>query len=272
MASYFKRVCAVLSNPSLGIDYAKYRMGFSRVATAWGGRIKASSYSELLTARNLGLSPQELELIGMTDQRGHFFDVGAHIGIWTVPIALSRPRASVHAFEASPLTFAKLKQNITENNIRNTTLNQSAVFSKIGSVTFQIPKNASVFGRIYSPSNSRGRYDVATQVIVPAVTIDQYCAERDIDTIEFLKIDVEGAEFDVLKGCLRMLGAKKIRLLWIELDAINQVDFHSSIDNIANLMDSFGYAFYRVADMKTQVNIRRDREGNMLAHAYGTTP
>src|SRR4051794_3200611 len=112
MASYFKRICTVLSSPSLGIDYAKYRLGFSSASTAWGGRIKASSYSELLTARNLGLSPQELELIGMTDQQGHFFDVGAHIGIWTVPIALSRPCASVHAFEASPLTFAKLKQNI----------------------------------------------------------------------------------------------------------------------------------------------------------------
>jgi FkbM family methyltransferase len=208
----------------------------------------------------------------MTDQQGHFFDVGAHIGIWTVPIALSRPRASVHAFEASPLTFAKLKQNITENKIRNITLNHSAVFSEVGSVTFQIPENASVFGRIYSSLNSRGRYDATTQVIVPAVTIDQYCKERGIDAIEFLKIDVEGAEFEVLKGCLRMLSAKKVRFLWIELDAVNQVDFHSSIDNIANLMDSVGYAFYRLADLKTPVNIRHDREGNMLACAYGSTP
>jgi FkbM family methyltransferase len=204
----------------------------------------------------------------MANSEGHFLDVGAHVGIWTIPIALSRPRAAVHAFEASPSTFQQLEANVVRNDIENVTLINAAVFSDVGFVTFQAPLNASVFGRIHSPSNSRGRYNEAAQVTVPSVTIDQYCCDRKIEEVELLKIDVEGAECHVLKGCSKMLMNKKVRLLWIELDEGNQRDFASSIDNIASLMSDMGYSFYRVTDLKTPVDIRKDRDHNMLAVAF----
>lgn len=268
MRTYLNRIRTVLASPSTGIDYLKFLLWRNSIDTAWGGRIWASSYSELKTAKNLALARSEIALLAMTRSEGHFVDVGAHVGIWTIPIALSRPRAAVHAFEASPSTFQQLKVNVEKNGLDNVTLTNAAVFSDAGFVTFQAPQNASVFGRIYSPLNSRGRYNDAIQLSVPSLTIDQYCYDRKIEQIELLKIDVEGAEWQVLRGCSRMLMNQKVRLLWIELDEDNQRDFASSIDNIANLMSGMGYSFYRVTDLMTPVDIRKTRDHNMLAFAF----
>jgi FkbM family methyltransferase len=268
MSSYLGRMHTALSHPSIVVDYAKYMLWRNSSGTAWGGRLWASSYSEFRTARNLALTGDEIALLEMTNSEGHFFDVGAHIGIWTIPIALSRPRAVVHAFEASPSTFQRLETNITKNKINNVNAVNAAVFDSAGSVTFQAPRNASVFGRIYSPSNSRARYNDVIEVSVPSLTIDQYCCDRKIEQIELLKIDVEGAEWHVLKGCSMMLSKKKVRFLWIELDDGNQLDFGCSVDNIAGLLDDMGYAFYRLADLTTAMDIRNKRDPNMLAFAF----
>jgi hypothetical protein len=65
-----------------------------------------------------------------------------------------------------------------------------------------------------------------------------------------------------------MLSNKKVRFLWIELDDGNQLDFGSSVDNIADLLDDMGYAFYRMTDLTTAIDIRNERDHNMLAFAF----
>ena len=200
----------------------------------------------------------------MLPERGDIFDVGAHIGIWTLPLALGRPHSRIHAFEGSPLTFRQLKQNVVRNGITNVRTVHAAVCDDSGSVLFQMPDNASVFGRISSAGNSRGRYDHASRVEVPSLALADYCNVQDIKYIELLKIDVEGAEVDVLRGVLPMLRQGEVRMIWMEIDEANLQDSGHSISELASLVEECRYGFYRLSNPNQLVDIRVAREGNML--------
>ena len=265
MSSFGEKLRAIRSNPLLAIDYCLYRVGFGTAATAFGGRLRASSYSELLTARNLALSAQELKLIEMLPERGNIFDVGAHVGIWTVPLALGRPNAQIHSFEGAPTTFRQLQKNIVYNRLTNVRAVNAAVCDSSKSVTFQVPENASVFGRISSSGNSIGRYDRVSEVRISGVSLADYCNSRNVKSIELLKIDVEGAEVDVLRGLFSMLLRHAVHLIWMEIDEVNQLDSNHSISELASLMEECRYGIYRLSDPENPVDIRVKHEANMLA-------
>src|SRR5262245_58495063 len=101
-------------HPLIAVDYLRYCLG-STARTALGGRLQAETFSDWRTARGLALTNKELSLIDLLAPEGEMFDVGAHVGTWTVPLALLRPRARIHAFEGSPSTFATLDRNIARN-------------------------------------------------------------------------------------------------------------------------------------------------------------
>jgi FkbM family methyltransferase len=206
---------------------------------------------------------------------------GAHVGIWTVPMALSRPAATVHAFEASPHTYWQLRSNIEANSTTNILATNAAVAAHDGTIGFQAPRNASVFGRIKSNTDSNGRYVESENIEVPCMRLATYCQKHGINEIEFLKIDVEGAELFVLRGLLPLLSTHRVHYIWTEIDSDDQI-VAGNIKQLYELAESCGYSFYSPTDLATPVDIRAGRNANMLmrptrvraAHpSYGiTTP
>jgi FkbM family methyltransferase len=263
MASVLSRARTAARDPALAFDYLGWKFGFRRARTSFGGILNGQSYSEFRTIRNLSPSDEELSILSLCNNRGHFFDVGAHVGIWTVPIALSRPCATIHAFEAHLQTFLQLRSNIEENAATNVFTMHTAVADHDGLVNFQAPRNASVFGRIYSNIDSAGRYLDSECVEVPCLSLSTYCNERGIDQIEFLKIDVEGAELLVLRGLLPLLSQQRVRYIWTEIDSNDQI-VAGNIAHLFALAERCGYSFYRATDLDTPVDIRSETNANML--------
>ena len=152
---------SALADPRSILGYLEFLMG-GTVPTPFGGQLGAQSYSELRFARNLALNEGELTILCSLAPEGIFFDVGAHIGTWTVPLALRYPHAQIHSFEGSPLTFTTLQKNIARDRITNVTPIQAVACNHSGTVSFQTPApEGSVWGRISSTGNSRGRYTQA---------------------------------------------------------------------------------------------------------------
>lgn len=71
-------------------------------------------------------------------------------------------------------------------------------------------------------------------------TLDKYCADNNIERIDLLKIDVEGAEHLVLKGSTRMLSEKRIRVIQFEY-GYSSGDNHYLIRDFYDLLKSYGY-------------------------------
>ena len=259
LTSLLKTCATVASDPVIALDYALYRLGRNAATSSFGARLEGATYSELRTIRNLALGPREQALISSLPSQGVFFDVGAHVGIWTSALAMAHPGATVHAFEASPETFRTLNRNIEKNNITNAILNQTAVSDESGFLQFQAPRNGSVFGRIHADGNSQHRFDNAAIVDVPALRLADYCRTHGIGNIDFLKIDVEGAEIRVLRGILSHIPVGR---MWIEIDERNLADMGHSIAEMAYIVTGAGYRF--VLSDGSETDIRAHHEGNML--------
>ena len=137
-------------------------------------------------------------------------DVGANIGLHTLNMArIVGNTGQVFAFEPDPSNFEILKKNVKINNYKNIILEQKAVGDKHGKATLYQSDNP-INHRIF-PQTERA----TNQVQVELTNLDNYFDSDMIDKINFIKIDVEGMEFGVLKGMKNILkNNKKIKTLF----------------------------------------------------------
>jgi FkbM family methyltransferase len=194
----------------IALDYARWSIGKfigcpSIIIGAFDTRLQASSYSELVSTRDFVLGASEVKMIrSLSSNYPLFIDVGANVGVWTVALAAAHPKAHVYSLEPTPNTFSALRHNVALNRLQNVTATEIAVSDSTGVLPFQVTENMSVLNRLAPSKESaedlhRGRFTNARTIEVKSVRLDDFCKDRHIDRIGFLKIDVEGAEVCVLE-------------------------------------------------------------------------
>ena len=90
----------------------------------------------------------------------------------------------------------------------------------------------------------------ATEV-VETQTLDHFCSQHDISYIDFLKLDVEGAELEVLKGGVQMLSQKAIKKIQFEYGGCN-IDSRTLLKDLFSFLTPFGYRIYKIMSRKLQ--------------------
>jgi FkbM family methyltransferase len=138
------------------------------------------------------------------------FDIGAHVGFYTM-IAAEKLNTSgrVYSFEADPAIFRYLKSNVEINDYQNVIANKLAVASKSGTASFYSSR------RYHGGTGSLIQNTESHQepIIVRTVSLDDYVKGANLDRLDLIKIDVEGAELDVLKGAIETLKRLKPRII-----------------------------------------------------------
>jgi FkbM family methyltransferase len=145
---------------------------------------------------------------------GVLFDVGANHGSYTRFLHRLSPGSQIHAFEPHPKTFASLQQRAAASRI---TLVNMAV-SDIGG-TMQLYDFADSDGSTQASlaRASIGMFDSKTvSHTVETTTIDAYMAKAAIDVIDFMKIDTEGFDINVLRGAKDALHRGAIKVIQFE--------------------------------------------------------
>jgi FkbM family methyltransferase len=129
-------------------------------------------------------------------------DIGAQSGFYSLLLSrLVGPRGKVVAFEPLPANYRLLDENLAINGIQNVVARHEAVADFPGEMQFSFPHHeASLVAGPLLPGESTGTFPV------PCTTLDQYAVESS-DKIQFIKMDVEGAETAVLLGARNLLGA-----------------------------------------------------------------
>ena len=146
------------------------------------------------------------------------FDVGANVGELTLLFSRFVADGNVHAFEASNSVYKKLEL-VCGAGRRNVVLNHLALSDKNGFVRLHVYEDAlsSFNSQAARPLKNYGLdFEPVGVEETPATTVDDYCESNRIEQIDLLKIDVEGAEFQVLQGARRMLQSKRVRCLTFE--------------------------------------------------------
>jgi FkbM family methyltransferase len=150
-------------------------------------------------------------------------DIGAHMGRYTM-ISSKRVGANgkVVAIEAHPSNFEILKSNIKLNQLTNVTPLNYAVYSKETKIKLYLPDEESGYTMHHSIMSNYvfTKYKDKTGdkfVEVGANTLDYLLQLKGITDVNWVKIDVEGAEFEVLKGAHNVLSNSKDISLLIEV-------------------------------------------------------
>ncbi len=159
-------------------------------------------------------------LLNLASRGGMVVEVGANMGIHTVPLAqsLAVQGRKVLAFEPQRVIFQQLCANLAINGLTNVTALPYACGREAGVVTFEEPdyRQGGNFGGIsMQASSSPAR---SSTVLVPCVRVDDVV---NVEHVGLLKVDVEGFELKVLEGSVATI--QRCRpLLYVENDRVDQ--------------------------------------------------
>ncbi len=174
---------------------------------------------------NSRISGEEWVVVNIVRNLGSnlvIFDVGANVGDYSRLMVNSGVSVKqIFAFEPHPKTYQRLVDNT--NDLQNIVCVNIAVSDSAGEVSFydrdvddgtsHASIHADVFSDIYRVQHREYR--------VNADTLDVFCANESIEYIDFLKIDVEGHELNVLRGAEKMLEEKRVRAIQFEFTQLN---------------------------------------------------
>jgi FkbM family methyltransferase len=159
-------------------------------------------------------------------------DIGAHIGYYTLLFAKCvGPNGRIIAFEPLPANFKLLERNIQLNELTWVKTFAQAVFSRNEELILTVPDDLPHSGDA-SVYQNRG----TKQFRVPAIALDTFCESAGLRP-DILKMDVEGAEYDVLMGARKTIDRCSPKLL-IEL---HHFDGNLSAHPVPDLLSRWGY-------------------------------
>jgi len=163
------------------------------------------------------------------------FDVGANKGDWAKRASRIFENAQIHCFEISKSNFNFLKKlknnNLVLNNLGLSDKNESILYKDYGSSSpvNTILEHTDFHDKKYSLKKCQ------------LITGDSYCKNNNIQEIDFLKIDVEGAESLVLKGFKNFLISNKIKIIQFEYGYANG-DINFLIKDFYRLLNGSNYS------------------------------
>jgi FkbM family methyltransferase len=159
------------------------------------------------------------------------FDLRANIGAFAIPAAVIG--AQVHAFEILPANVVSLAASAARNGLDNLAINIGAIWDKPG---FLGIAGKSAWG-VVAPGS---------QLSIAAVAIDDYVAAKGIEQVDLMKIDIEGAELEALRGADNVLRDRKPDIVF-ECNAVTCGNRGYSLKELQRLLESKGYRLFRLA-------------------------
>jgi FkbM family methyltransferase len=181
-----------------------------------------------------------LPIKALAPRGGTLVDVGANIGVLT--ILMSRvvgPTGRVIAVEPMKVVGAMLEDNIRRNGCQNVEYFQGVFGASAGEVEFFVSE-ATGLGVSSSTTQPEG---ASSRMTVLSTTINKYLENTPVD---YIKIDTEGAEVDVLEGAGTILSSLQ-PMVQIEVHGQYLGRYGPSIRELFQLMASFGYAAINLA-------------------------
>ena len=168
-------------------------------------------------------------------------DLGANIGYYTLQFAkLAGKTGHVIAFEPDPISFAILQKNIEANGYTSVTLVQRAVSNTAGIL------------RLYCSALNRGdnrifnSYDGRPSVYVEVVRLDDHL--RDLDHVNLIKMDIQGAEGAALEGMIALVERSPEVKIFSEFWPQGMLACGTHPTAYLDILTRMGFGLYEISD------------------------
>lgn len=219
-----------------------------------GGRLVRGSLSRLVRCFGYQLAPggypvQRVSvweaIMRLLDPQGELIviDGGAHTGETLARIDGLFPRARVWCFEPNPVASAVLRRRCGEVSIRAEAV-EAALCDRAGKRMFHIHADDETSSLMSANRAGAELFEeklaLHETIEVAGVAIDAFCAERGIDRIDLLKLDLQGGELDALRGASAMLEGR-IRVVLAEVQFRPTYEGAPGADEVIGFMRGAGY-------------------------------
>ncbi|MEG6548839.1 FkbM family methyltransferase [Desulfocurvibacter africanus] len=234
---FAKRVLSTCRNAwGAGIDVVRAGVPLWDVAKlAWGeGHMRFSLLGKRLETNSpfwtlhgiREIFVDKTYLFNTSEKSPRIIDCGANIGLSTVHFKLKHPHARVTALEPDPAICGMLERNVSAFGFTDVEVLCKAAWTDDAGVSFI--NSGGVGGRIDASKDCGDT--------TPSIRL------RDLlqEPVDFLKIDIEGAEYEVLKDCADSL--KNVRNLFIEYHSMEKDE--QQLDQILKFLKSTGFRYY----------------------------
>lgn len=163
-------------------------------------------------------------------------DVGAHIGYFSLLLADTiGPDGNVTSLEANPTNFALLQQTVNENGLTQIVPLHRAVTEKDGTITLSVSTGDSVDHRIFSVGDRE-------EIEVPCTSLDSVVPKNS--TIDFIKMDIQGAEGFALEGMRRLIADQENLILVSEFEPWGLEESGYGAKRYTETLISLGFSLY----------------------------
>jgi FkbM family methyltransferase len=210
----------------------------------------------------------DLQRLAAADPLRTIFDVGGNFGQSALRFSRAFPQARILTFEPVPESFRKLQANTADHH--GIEAFEHGFGDVRGLFEIQIQPNAGA-NTLGGSKSSLGSVEIRLE------TIDEFTAEKGIEAIDLLKIDVEGFELQVLKGAEGLLSRGGVRHVFAEcVFAPDTVFPHTDFFELNRVLTGFGFCFvasyaesFRLSDGCALGNVLYSLKSRLPASAPG---
>ena len=181
-------------------------------------------------------------------------EIGANLGYFTNLFQmLVGTNGQLHAFEPVPSTFQQLQSSLPRGS-NHCILYNLGTAKVAGDVTFHIPLNDHGQAAMSSHDCKTWKGREIEEVTCSVIKLDEFAPISSLAKIDFIKIDVEGAELPSLQGAESILNKHK-PILFVEVCKAWMKSFHYTPKEMDTFLTSLGYTNFKIVD-KTPINIQ----------------
>lgn len=185
-------------------------------------------------------------------------EAGANLGSETILIARQLKGGHLYSFEPNPYTFDRLKVNVNINGLKNVDVYDDALGEKDGTIHFHIyPKNFCNPGM----SSKYMATKETRKIDVNQLTLDTFVKTHHVPRVNFIKMDIQGAEMDLILGAHDTISKYKPTIFAEAFDLFNDTQ------QLYGKLKEYGYNVYFIDDHSIQLMATpaEIKEGNWLA-------
>jgi FkbM family methyltransferase len=177
----------------------------------------------------------DLQRLTASEPLRTIFDVGGNFGQSALRFSRAFPDARIFTFEPVPESFFKLEANIAGR--RSITAFRHGFGDVAGAFQIQLQPNPGA-NTLNGPRSSMGSVEIRLE------TLDSFVVEHGIAQIDFLKIDVEGYEMEVLEGAAATLARGAVRYVYAEcVFAPDPIESHTDFFEMHRRLTEWGFGF-----------------------------
>jgi FkbM family methyltransferase len=188
-------------------------------------------------------------------------DCGANIGMYSMYFSKWAPGSTIHAFEPLKKNQELFLKNCELNNFRNIRLNSFGLSNEEKEIDIYVVDESNL-GRTSAFSLNKDE----KKERIKLSTLDKYCEENKIEQIDFIKVDIEGAEHDFIRGAEKVISRSKNLKMLVEINECAYVS-DSTPEDLYKYIMSFGFRSYIERDYpfsKKEIFKNDNFRGNIL--------